>query len=120
MLFWNYHATAQEVWELVTDYSNLSTDDTYVIAGNYEPNGTVWRTLRNDQVRTANYLLAGSVLTISGNRITNNINDTETWILQSTETAGVYYIKTPKGSNYLQNLGDTKVLYIQNLQGKMW
>ena len=118
MLFWNYHATAQEVWELVTDYSNLSTDDTYVIAGNYEPNGTVWRTLRNDQVRTANYLLAGSVLTISGNRITNNINDTETWILQSTETAGVYYIKTPKGSNYLQNLGDTKSLVYTKPTGK--
>jgi len=108
----------QEVWELVTDYSNLSTDDIYVIAGNYEPNGTVWRTLRNDQVKSANYLLAGSVLTISGNRIINKINDTETWILQSTETPDVYYIRTPKGSNYLQNLGETKSLVYSKPTGK--
>ena len=108
----------QEVWELVTDYSNLSTNDIYVIAGNYEPNGTVWRTLRNDQVKSANYLLAGSVLTISGNRIINKINDTETWILQSTETPDVYYIRTPKGSNYLQNLGDSKSLVYSKPTGK--
>lgn len=43
---------AQEtaVWELVTDYSNLSTSDTYVIAGSGISSGkTNWYSLKNNK-----------------------------------------------------------------------
>jgi hypothetical protein len=103
-------AQVYAVWELVTDYTTLSTSDTYVIAGNHTPNGTVWRSLKNNLLTTADYLPVGSVLTITNNRITSTVSDNETWVLESTGTTGVYYIKSTKGSNYLQNNNSTKSL----------
>ena len=103
MLLWNYHATAQEVWELVTDYSNLSTDDTYVIAGNHMENKNTWLTLRNKRITYSNRteLPIGSILTISNNRITSFISNDETWKLEPTDENGVFYIKSTAGDYYL-------------------
>ena len=108
-------AWAQETvaWVKVTDYSNLSTDDTYVIAGNGEPNGTVWYSLKNNQVETATNLLCyEELLSITDNRITRVVSDDETWKLE--KVAGeddVYYIKsTKKGGYYLRNDGAVQSL----------
>ena len=100
---------AEEVitWEKVTNYSSLSTTDTYVIAGNYQ-GGSTWYSLKNNQVSTAAYLSTGSTLTISDNKITSTISGDETWVLEATETAGQFYIKSTKGNYYLQNASNTK------------
>lgn len=109
MLLWNYHATAQEVWELVTDYSNLSTDDTYVIAGNHMENKNTWLTLRNKRITYSNRteLPIGSILTISNNRITSFISNDETWKLEPTDENGVFYIKSTAGDYYLHAYSST-------------
>ena len=94
-------------WELVTDYSTLSTSDTYVIAGNIK-GGTTWYSLKNNKVVTAANLACGQTLTISGTKITSTITEDDTWKLESTGTTGVWYIKSTQGSFYLQNTGATK------------
>ena len=95
-------AQVSTVWELVTDYSTLNVADTFVIAGNHTANGTVWHTLKNNEITTAAYLPIGSALTVSNNRITSTVSNNETWKLESTGTTGVYYIKSTKGAFYLQ------------------
>ena len=108
MLFWNYHATAQEVWELVTDYSNLSTDDTYVIAGNSTYNLDKWWTMKNDEIAKENFPQTGSLLSISGNRIISTVSIHETWKIERTEVQDLFYIKSTKGNYYLQLSTSTK------------
>lgn len=103
---------AQEtaVWELVTDYSNLSTNDTYVIAGNGAPGGSTWYSLKNDLVKSASTLSVGSTLIIEDNRICSTVTPDETWMLISAGSQGVYYIKSTKGNYYLQNTGNPESL----------
>ena len=108
MLLWNYHATAQEVWELVTDYSNLSTDDTYVIAGNSMENLDKWWTLNNNPISKDDFPAVRSLLTISDNRITSTISNDETWNIEETGISDVYFIKSTKGNYYLQYGTSTK------------
>lgn len=95
-----------DTWEKVTDYSALSTSDTYVIAGNIK-GGSTWYSLKNNQVTSNTNLPVGSTLTISNNKITSTISADETWVLESTSTSGVFYIKSTKGAYYLQNDGNT-------------
>lgn len=97
---------AKDTWEKVTDYSTLSTSDTYVIAGNVK-GGTTWYSLKNNQKTSNTNLPHGSTLTIANNKITSTISADETWVLESTGTAGIYYIKSTKGTLYLQNTGAT-------------
>lgn len=99
-------AWGADTWELVTDYTNLSTSDVYVIAGNIK-GGSTWYALKNNQVTSASNLLCGSTLTIKNNQITSTITDNDTWVVETTSTAGVYYIKSTKGAYYLQNAGAT-------------
>lgn len=99
-------AWGQETWELVTDYSSLSTSDTYVIAGNIK-GGSTWYSLKNNQVTSNTNLPVGSALTISNNKITSTISNDETWLIETTSTSGVYYIKSTQGSYYLQNESNT-------------
>ena len=94
-------------WEKVTNYSSLSTSDTYVIAGNNNA-GTTWYSLKNNQVSSKSNLPYNSVLTIVDNKITSTVSSDETWTIEATGTTGVYYIKSTKGSYYLQNDGATK------------
>ena len=115
-------AWAQEsnvAWVKVTDYSSLSTDDTYVIAGNGISSighGTVFCSLKNNQVLSADYLSIGSVIATYPNQnvytfddlIMNTFDDDDTWKLERTKTSGVYYIKSTKGNYYLQNTGTVK------------
>ena len=96
-------------WVLVEDYSKLSTSDVYVIACNYS-NGTTWYSLKNNQVSTAANLAYNSTLTISNKKITSTVSADETWVIETTTTTGEYYIKSTKGTYYLQNRGDTKSL----------
>lgn len=105
-------AWAQEsnvAWVKVTDYDNLSTSDTYVIAGNGAPNGTTWYSLRNSKVESAENLPSNQLLTISGDRITSTISSEETWLLESAGD-NKYYIKSTAGNFYLQNTGIVKSL----------
>jgi hypothetical protein len=95
-------------WVLVTDYSSLSTDDVYVIAGNNSSGGTTWYSLKNNQVTTAAYLSVGSTLTINNNKITSNVSSDETWTLEETSTTGEYCIKSTKGNYYLVAQNGTK------------
>lgn len=95
-----------DTWELVTDYTNLSTSDVYVIAGNIK-GGSTWYALKNNQVTSASNLPCGSTLTIKNNQITSTITENDTWVVEATSTAGVYYIKSTKGAYYLQNAGAT-------------
>ena len=99
-------AWGADTWELVTDYTNLSTSDVYVIAGNIK-GGSTWYALKNNQVTSASNLPCGSTLTIKNNQITSTITDNDTWVVETTSTAGVYYIKSTKGAYYLQNAGAT-------------
>ena len=99
-------AWADVTWEKVTDYSSLSTSDTYVIAGNIK-GGTTWYSLKNNQVTSATNLPHGSTLTIADNKITSTVSDNETWVLEATGTDGQFYIKSTKGAYYLQNTGST-------------
>ena len=93
---------------LVEDYSSLSTSDTYVIAGNIK-GGDTWYSLKNNQVTTAGYLPIGNTLTISNKKITSTITSDETWMLESvTNQTDQFYIKSTKGSYYLQNAGAVK------------
>lgn len=92
----------QEVWELVTDYDNLSTTDTYVIAGNTTDHLYEWWTLKNNRVTTAAPLSCGDILSISDNKITRSVSAEETWLLETTGKDDVYYIKSTKGNYYLQ------------------
>lgn len=92
----------QEVWELVTDYDNLSTTDTYVIAGNTTDHLYEWWTLKNNRVTTAAPLSCGDILSISDNKITRSVSAEETWLLETTGKDDVYYIKSTKGDYYLQ------------------
>ena len=96
-------------WVLVEDYSKLSTSDVYVIACNYS-NGTTWYSLKNNQVSTAANLAYNSTLTISNKKITSTVSADETWVIETTTTTGEYYIKSTKGTYYLQNRSDTKSL----------
>ena len=106
------------VWEKVTDYSQLSTSDTYVIVGNgisSQGNGTIWCSLKNNQVSTANYLPIGRIISTSKENvysfddyILDTFDENETWKLETTSTSGVYYIKSTKGDWYLQNANDPK------------
>ena len=96
-------AQGNVAWVKVTDYSNLSTNDTYVIAGNGAPEGTVWYSLQNSQVTSATNLPSKQKLAITDNRITCSVSDEETWMLERAGD-GIYYIKT-KAGNYLQNTG---------------
>ena len=95
-----------DTWELVTDYTNLSTSDVYVIAGNIK-GGSTWYALKNNQVESALNLPCGSTLTIKNNQITSTITDNDTWVVETTSTSGVYYIKSTKGAYYLQNADAT-------------
>ena len=99
-------AWGADTWELVTDYTNLSTSDVYVIAGNIK-GGDTWYALKNNQVTSASNLPCGSTLTISNQKITSSITENDTWVVEATSTAGVYYIKSTKGAYYLQNDGAT-------------
>ena len=112
-------AWAQETvaWVKVTDYSNLSTNDTYVIAGNGISGGaTTWYSLKNNEVKTASTLPIGSVLTITGDRITSIITDDETWVLEQViGKDDVYYIKSTKGQFYLEATSNT-TSYIRSKQ----
>jgi len=99
-------AWAEDQWVLVEDYSTLSTTDTYVIAGNIK-GGSTWYALKNSQVTTATNLPCGSTLTISNKKITSTVASTDTWVLETTATDGVYYIKSTAGAYYLQNAGAT-------------
>ena len=105
-------AWAQEsvAWVKVTDYSNLSTNDTYVIAGNGISGGvTTWYSLKNDPVSTKKVLPIGSILTITGNLITSPISKDETWTLEAVSgTTDVYYIKSTKGNYYLEASSSTE------------
>ena len=105
-------AWAQETvaWVKVTDYSNLSTNDTYVIAGNGISGGvTTWYSLKNDPVSTKKVLPIGSILTITGNLITSPISKDETWTLEAVSgTTDVYYIKSTKGNYYLEASSGTE------------
>lgn len=105
-------AWAQEsvAWVKVTDYSNLSTNDTYVIAGNGISGGvTTWYSLKNDPVSTKKVLPIGSILTITGNLITSPISKDETWTLEAVSgTTDVYYIKSTKGNYYLEASSGTE------------
>ena len=96
-------AQGNVAWVKVTDYSNLSTNDTYVIAGNGVPEGTEWYSLQNSQVTSATNLPSKQKLAITDNRITCSVSDEETWMLERAGD-GIYYIKT-KAGNYLQNTG---------------
>lgn len=104
-------AWAQETvaWVKVTDYSNLSTNDTYVIAGSGISSGvTKWFSLRNNEVTTAsdeNGVEYESILSFSDdmNQITSQISDDETWKLETSTTENAYYIKSTLGSFYLQS-----------------
>lgn len=107
-------AQGNVAWVKVTDYSNLSTNDTYVIAGNGAPNGTVWYSLRNEKT-SYNYnttpkkpsIPVGEILTISNGMITSTVHDYETWKLELvSEETDVYYIKSTQGNYYLHNVGD--------------
>ena len=100
----------QEVWELVTDYSNLSTTDTYVIAGNTMEHPDIWWTMKNDEITKESYISTGSRLTISDDKIVSAISDKETWSLVSSGTTGVYYIKSTLGNYYLQCGSGTQCL----------
>lgn len=106
---------AQEtaVWELVTDYSNLSTNDTYVIAGNGAPGGTKWYSLENSEATTAAYLPSKQLLTITENRITCSINENETWKLEKVAD-DIYYIKSTANGYYLRNTGNVESQIISN------
>lgn len=103
----------QEVWELVTDYDNLSTTDTYVIAGNDDLDHSRWHTLKNHRIQYSSSLSPlpiGSTLTLetSQKRILSDIDDYETWLLLSTDVEGEYYIKsTQPGDYYLQASNST-------------
>lgn len=108
-------AWAQEsnvAWVKVTDYTNLSTNDTYVIAGNGissigDP--TIWCTLKNNQVSSSsndNGIPIGSTLTLTEdlNQITSSISENETWTLELVSgTNDVYYLKSTKGDWYLRD-----------------
>lgn len=97
-------------WVLVTNYSTLSTSDTYVIAGNVK-GGSDWYSLKNNEVKgTAQYLPYQQLLTIADGKITSTVTDNETWVIETTGTSGEYYIKSTKGSYYLQNAKNTKSL----------
>jgi hypothetical protein len=95
-------AQGNVAWVKVTDYSNLSTNDTYVIAGNGAPEGTVWYSLQNSQVTSATNLPSKQKLTITDNRISSTISDEETWKLEKAGD-GIYYIKSAVENYYLQN-----------------
>lgn len=91
-------------WVLVTDYSNLSTSDTYVIASNVDGRSDYYL-LKNNPVTSDSYLPTSSSTAISivGNKITSTITENDTWVLETTSTTGQYYIKSTKGTNnYLQ------------------
>ena len=96
---------AEDTWEKVTDYSTLSTSDTYVIAGNVK-GGSTWYSLKNNQKTSNTNLPHGSTLTIVNNKITSTVSADETWVLEATDTEGVYYIKSTKGTWYLHNTGN--------------
>jgi hypothetical protein len=98
----------QEVWELVTDYDNLSTTDTYVIAGNSMYNLDKWWTMKNDEIAKDNFPQTGSLLSISGNRIISTVSIHETWKIERTEVQDLFYIKSTKGNYYLQLSTSTK------------
>lgn len=110
---------AQEtvVWELVTDYSNLSTSDTYVIAGSGISSGkTTWYSLKNNEVKSAT-LPIGSTLTIADNKITSEISDNETWVLERvTGEDDVFYIKSTKGNDLYLEATSTTSSYIRSKQ----
>lgn len=110
---------AQEtvVWELVTDYSNLSTSDTYVIAGSGISGGkTTWYSLKNNEVKSAT-LPIGSTLTIADNKITSEISDNETWVLERvTGEDDVFYIKSTKGNDLYLEATSTTSSYIRSKQ----
>ena len=103
-------AQGNVAWVKVTDYSNLSTNDTYVIAGNGISGGvTTWYSLKNDPVSTKKVLPIGSILTITGNLITSPISKDETWTLEAVSgTTDVYYIKSTKGNYYLEASSGTE------------
>ena len=105
-------AWAQEtvVWEKVTDYSQLSTSDTYVIAGSgiSKVVGTGWFSLKNDKVKdssTDSGISCGSQLTLTEDLkfITSSISESETWVLEKvSDTSDAYYIKSTANDKYLQ------------------
>ncbi len=111
---------AQEnvAWVKVTDYSNLSTGDTYVIVGNgirSKTTGTIVCTLQNNQVTPEDYLPIGkTIATYSTNVYTfndliiNTFDNNDTWILEATGISGVYYIKSTNENLYLQNAASAK------------
>ena len=111
-------AQGNVAWVKVTDYSNLSTNDTYVIVWNGISSinhGTVFCSLKNNQVSSAAYLPIGkTIATYSTNVYTfddliiNTFNDNDTWTLETTGISGVYYIKSTKGNYYLQNAASSK------------
>ena len=113
-------AWAQEsnvAWVKVTDYTNLSTNDTYVIAGCGISGGvTTWYSLKNNQVTSATTLPIGSVLTISDGMIKSKVSPDETWTLELvTGTTDVYYIISTKGDYYLEATSSTPS-YIRSKQ----
>ena len=113
-------AWAQETvaWVKVTDYSNLSTNDTYVIVGNgmrsniSGTTGTVFCSLKNNESTSNKNLPIGkkiaqydgqNVYTFN-DYIINTFDENDTWKIETTGTSGNYFIKSTKNSNlYLQN-----------------
>lgn len=113
-------AQGNVAWVKVTDYSNLSTNDTYVIVGNgisRVGNGTVFCSLKNNQVSSAVFLPCSTTIATYPNQnvytfddlIMNTFNDDDTWLLEKASgTDDVFYIKSTKGNWYLQNENNTK------------
>lgn len=94
-------------WILVTDYSTLSTSDTYVIASNVE-GGSDYYLLKNNPVTSNSALNSVSTtpIVVVGNTLKSK-TDGGTWQLVSTGTAGQYYVKSTQGNYYLQNDGSS-------------
>ena len=103
---------ANQTYTLVSDLSTLtSSDKVLIVSSNGSSN---YYALKNNQVTSAANLSETSV-TISSNTITADLDADYTWYLEykDNETIGGssyrrYYIKSTKGTYYLQNAGDTK------------
>lgn len=102
-------AQVYAVWELVTDYTTLSTSDTYVIAGNHMEDKNSWFSLKNNRIKYADRveLPIGNSLTIVNNRITSEVNPNETWLLEASDENDVYYIKSTQDAYYLHAFSST-------------
>lgn len=102
-------AQGYAVWELVTDYTTLSTSDTYVIAGNHMEDKNSWFSLKNNRIKYAEKveLPIGNSLTIVNNRITSEVNPNETWLLETSDENDVYYIKSTQDAYYLHAYSST-------------